>query len=129
MQEPGASVPGPAGLLQAALDQGLIPASLSDLSAELIGQKASQILHEHDVDFLSPSWLRACSDQQVDSAFETLTPASNLVPAGRVCKDRLRCAGQLLTIVDGVSHTASGDAFVSLKVCCRSCAHSAFASV
>jgi len=109
-------LPGPAGLLQAALRQGLLPAHLSNLSADETSKSSSRFLHSHDIDFVLPPWLAACRDAGVENSLCNAAAVRGLGTAQRLAEERSTRTELLLVIVDALTPSAGGSTFVCLKV-------------
>jgi hypothetical protein len=107
------SIPGPAGILQAAIDRGAIPERLSALPQNMLGQSAT-CLNQADAVFSSASWLQACASERVDPSFDP--PPTHILTARALrLESALRCRRMVLVMHD-IRSSVSGDAFVLLKV-------------
>lgn len=107
-------LPGPAGLLQVALQAGDLPSNLSDLPTSVLGRKACCFASQSDSSFLKPLWHTAARSVGLDPAFKGLQ--APFVTAGAVSSLAGRSARRMLLVLQGLHITACGDACVTLRV-------------
>jgi hypothetical protein len=113
VQAPRASIPGPAGLLQVALEQGGIP-KISDLSRTFLGQKASLYLNVHDATFDADSWRNAVTAAGLDPTY--CSASCNFTSAKALAASKQVRARRMLLVLHELRTSAAGDAYVTLKV-------------
>jgi hypothetical protein len=112
-----AALPGPAGLLQMALQSGAISGNVANLPPHVLTQTAQQCLTVQKAAFDSPCWTRACAAVGYQTAVVAGSGRGTFVTASQASSGDATRISKMLMLVGDMRPSAAGDAFVTLKVC------------